>query len=201
MLGNNPSIEDVKNFYEKFVSHLKLDLSGKNARLTAIKKFIDTVVCEYKFNSALDVGCGIGITTEHLLKYIPNVTGIDISEANIEVAKSIGKAKYICQNFCDYDTDDKFDLICLFDVVEHIRKDDRDDFFSKIYKFCNGIIISSIPNPIKLENLRIKNPKILQIVDEPVYDSDLKMFNILGKIDKGLYIYYKLNKNENYTAI
>jgi len=129
MIGNNPTINDVKKYYESFVSHLKLDLSGKNARLNEIKKFIDNKINGLELRSALDVGCGIGITTEHLRKYISNVTGVDISEANISIAKEKGISNYLCGDFNRLELG-KYDLVCAFDVIEHIRKGDRESFLT-----------------------------------------------------------------------
>jgi len=52
----------------------------------------------------------------------------------------------------------------------------------------------SIPEPIHLQYLRDNNPKILQIVDEPIYDEDFSMFTIKEKVIKGIYVYYVLIK-------
>jgi len=73
----------------------------------------------------LDLGCGGGLTCEPLRRLGAKVTGIDFVKANIVVAKhhaKISKLKinYINADLNDVKIDNKFDLIILFEVLEHL---------------------------------------------------------------------------------
>jgi 2-polyprenyl-3-methyl-5-hydroxy-6-metoxy-1,4-benzoquinol methylase len=142
----------------------------------------------------LDVGCGVGITTEKLNSYAPAI-GIDLSEANIAVATSRGNAQYVAGDFTEIGGGmGRFDLVCLFDVLEHIRHEDRDVFFSTLGKVMGGKALISVPKASTLEWYRKNNPRVLQIVDNPIYDDDLSMFNIVEKRTKGIYTYYVIER-------
>lgn len=79
----------------------------------------------------LDVGCGAGILCESLarLTMFKSVTGIDMSKTLIEVAKNHklkdivfeNKLKYRCQSIEDIDDQNKFNIITLFEILEHVE--------------------------------------------------------------------------------
>lgn len=193
-LKENPTIDEVKNYYEKFVNYRNPADALKNGRILEIFRFIDDNVANKGYKSALDIGCGAGTNTEYLLRHIPDVTGIDISDERISVAKSNGKAKYMQGDFTEYQGDKVYDLVCVFDCLEHIRPQDRDKFLSNVYKSFKDLVLVTIPEPIHLQSIRDNNPKILQIVDEPIFDEYLDRFTIISKKIKGIYTYYILGK-------
>ena len=96
--------ESIKNYY-------KLDKSKNN--------FLHGL-------NILDIGCGGGLISEPMARLGANVTGIDASEKNINVAKlhsnkSGLKINYLNaspENLTDYE---KFDIILNLEVVEHVE--------------------------------------------------------------------------------
>ena len=73
----------------------------------------------------LDIGCGGGLVCEPLAKLGFAVTGIDFVENNIKVAKLHAlknnlKIKYYTQDIDDLSFKKKYDLIILFEVLEHV---------------------------------------------------------------------------------
>ncbi|KAK6536184.1 Hexaprenyldihydroxybenzoate methyltransferase, mitochondrial [Arthrobotrys megalospora] len=80
--------------------------------------------------TVLDVGCGGGIFSESVAR-LPDtakVIGLDPSEQVLAVARAhakkdptlTGKLQYVNSSIDDYTPDQQFDLITLFEVVEHV---------------------------------------------------------------------------------
>lgn len=89
--------------------------------------------------SVLDVGCGNGALTSDLSKHCRNVTGIDISEKNIEEAKGRAKGNFICADVTKYPINNRFETIILSNVLEHIE--DRTAFLKKLTLHSDRFII------------------------------------------------------------
>ena len=103
-----------------------------------IKYIIDK--CTYHFNlknnndklyglKFLDIGCGGGLVSEPLCRLGGNVTGIDASSKNIEVAKIHAqknklKIKYLNTSPEKKQIQDKFDVILNLEVIEHVENVD-----------------------------------------------------------------------------
>ena len=73
----------------------------------------------------LDIGCGGGLLSEPMSRLGAEVTGIDASEKNINVAKIHSlknklKIKYICSSPENLKTNEKFDVILNMEIVEHV---------------------------------------------------------------------------------
>ena len=77
----------------------------------------------------LDIGCGGGLVSEPLCRLGGNVTGIDASSKNIEVAKIHArknklKIKYLNTSPEKKQIQDKFDVILNLEVIEHVENVD-----------------------------------------------------------------------------
>ena len=86
----------------------------------------------------LDIGCGGGLLCEPLSRLGANVTGIDASKKNINVAKIHSKKNklkinYICSSPENLILKKKFDVILNMEVVEHV--DDVNFFIKKSSEF------------------------------------------------------------------
>ena len=85
-------------------------------------------ILEYENLKVLDVGCSNGCKTEMLFgKYenIDNITGIDVDENAINEAKSkfVNNKKYSFElkNIEDLNSENKYDIICLSYVLQHLE--------------------------------------------------------------------------------
>ena len=79
-----------------------------------------------KYVKILDVGCWVGLLSEPMCRMGAEVTGIDASLKNINVAKIHAKKnnlniKYICTSPEQYEIKDKFDVILNMEIVEHVE--------------------------------------------------------------------------------
>ena len=133
----------------------------------------------------LDVGCGGGIICEPLARLGAKVTGIDFAPNNIKAAKIHSKKNKLKINYIYKDIeksklDAKFDIILMFEVLEHL--DNWKKTIQNIKKNLNkdGIVIISTINRNLISKLFAIN------IAE----------NILNWIPKGTHDYNKLIKPE-----
>jgi len=100
----------------------------------------------------LEIGCGFGRYLSFLKnKGYKNLTGIDISKEQIEAAKKTYNLNDVhVADAIEYltNTKQKFDLIMLLDVVEHLELDYALELGDKVYRNLNndGILIMQTPN-------------------------------------------------------
>ena len=74
----------------------------------------------------LDIGCGGGLLSEPMCRLGAEVTGIDASDKNINVAKIHSKKNnlkinYICSSPEKFNVKNKFDVILNMEIVEHVE--------------------------------------------------------------------------------
>ena len=87
----------------------------------------------------LDIGCGGGLLSEPMSRLGAEVTGIDASEKNIQVAKLHAKKNglkidYLTASPENLKTDRKFDVILNMEIIEHVE--DVDIFL----KSCSSLL-------------------------------------------------------------
>ena len=100
----------IKFIKQKLISHFKLK--------TSLQKPLTKI-------NILDIGCGGGLLCEPLSRLGANITGIDASKNNIEVAKlhsrEMGlKIKYMHTPPENLKLKSKFDVILNMEVIEHV---------------------------------------------------------------------------------
>jgi 2-polyprenyl-3-methyl-5-hydroxy-6-metoxy-1,4-benzoquinol methylase len=129
-----------------------------------------------KSGKLLDVGCGLGYFVKHVSKHPGwEVYGCEISERAVDFAKSklglsnVAAGKIEEANF----PEGFFDLITLWDVIEHIP--DPDSFLAKIRKLLKpgGLLFLHTPNiNIQLPKARFK--KMLKGMDPKIHYLEAK---------------------------
>ena len=90
-----------------------------NFKLKIKKKPLDKI-------NILDIGCGGGLLSEPMTRLGANVTGIDASSKNINIAKLHAKKNklkinYICSPPEKLKIKKKFDVILNMEIVEHVE--------------------------------------------------------------------------------
>ncbi len=126
----------LKYIVEKCTSHFNLQ-KKKGRSLSGLK--------------ILDIGCGGGLISEPLSRLGADVTGIDASYRNIEIAKIHAKKgglkiKYLNTSPEQKDLNVKFDVILNLEVVEHVEN--LDLFLKSAGSFLknNGIMFVATIN-------------------------------------------------------
>ena len=107
-----------------------------------IKKHFKTPKNKHDFLDGLnilDIGCGGGLISEPMARLGANVTGIDASEKNINVAKLHAKKSGLKINYLtaspeNLNEKEKFDIILNLEIVEHV------DNVSLYIKSCSKLL-------------------------------------------------------------
>lgn len=112
---NNP----VKEFFNSIADNW----NNKSDDLNIIEELFKEIDLK-KNEDILDLGCGKGIVSPFIYKYTnKKVIGLDLSEKMIEGAKKINcdisKYEYHCGDFLDYEFNQKFDKIIIFNAYPH----------------------------------------------------------------------------------
>jgi trans-aconitate 2-methyltransferase len=200
------SSAEIKAFYDNYQFKFRHNIR----HFIVINKLVK---CGLKNTDAvLEIGCGHGAVTKLIAEKVQKgkVTALDISSESIANAKvnlkNFSNVNFLATNVTDYQTNDKFDIVVLSDVLEHIPIEYHDGLFKKINELLNkdGFIFINIPEPKFLEWTAIHQPEKLQIVDQPLhsdvlittaykngfYLKELRSYSIFNKQEDSQYIIF-----------
>jgi len=153
-----PSDIEIDNFYLNYKSYKSNDsiyltenssslfISDKEMTLNDLGISIDF----FKNKKLLDVGCATGNFLKMVEFYkLSYVKGIDISEECIKIAKS---KNLNCENKKFLNEKDRYDIISMWHVIEHIRK--PLEYIEHAYNLLNkdGILLIETPVVGKVSN-------------------------------------------------
>ena len=84
----------------------------------------------------LDAGCGAGVPISQLLSKHFTVTGVDFSEAQIELAKkNVPNARFLCEDMTKLDfPDDSFDGITSYYAIIHIPREEHQSLLANFHR-------------------------------------------------------------------
>ena len=123
----------------------------------------------------LELGCAIGDICWRMSRLWPEaeIVGLDVSPKSIEIATTLFGSptlKFVEGTLTSAQFTDKFDLIVMLDVYEHIPRSDRLALHAALRRLLSpsGQIILSFPTPEHLAWLREHHPDQIQPVDEDV---------------------------------
>ena len=97
-----------------------LEITSKYFKIDKNKKF------PLKSLKILDIGCGGGLVSEPMTRLGANVTGVDASSKNINIAKVHAKKNNLDITYLNgvpegLDVKNKFDIILNLEVIEHVE--------------------------------------------------------------------------------
>lgn len=164
----------VKEFYDKFAKEVLLkDFYTINLRQLAIMELCDRFVPSGA--RILEIGCGTGILSKFLQRKASFITSVDISETNICIAKEYAASPINSFEVLDIVDDvsgslqhEKFDVIILPDIIEHISRKNHRKLFRKIEQMLElgGLVVITLPSPEYQKYLKEYQPENLQVIDE-----------------------------------
>lgn len=107
---------------------------------------------ELQNNVVLDIGCSIGWYEKFMVEQGCFMVGMDLMRSALHKAKksvSAGSCEFVCASALmpPFKTS-CFDVICFFDVLEHLPAGSESIVFSKTNSMLrsNGLLIMSVPN-------------------------------------------------------
>jgi len=120
-------------------------------RFTARHKKCISICGEVKGKKILNIGSYNGwFEKEMINRGAKEIVGIDINDKFLKMAKNnVPKAKYLKMSALELNfPKDSFDIITMFDVLEHLPREKENKVFSRIYKILRpkGKLIISVPN-------------------------------------------------------
>lgn len=165
------------SFYDNYIDYQVQ--SGINDRILGLYKRTKKIGITGK--KILEIGCGIGALTFLLSKKIGKgkIEAFDPSEKSIAFAQQQISHPNIVFNSSDVlnfsAQFSPYDLILLFDVLEHIPVNDHYKVFSRIKTWMNdnSILMINLPNPEYILYDQTYQPDQLQELDQPVFLNDL----------------------------
>lgn len=117
---------------------------------------------EISFDDYLDLACGTGNVAINVAKYFKNTYAVDLSDDMLNVAfkkfkENKIKAKVICQDMCELQLNNKFDLVtCVLDSTNYLTEDgDIETYFERVYNHLKdkGLFIFDINSYYKLSEI------------------------------------------------
>lgn len=123
----------VKEGYNAIADRYLTERTRDSEDVRLLDEFIERLPENAK---VLDAGCGAGVPISQMLSERFDVTGVDFSEAQIELAKkSVPKAKFICQDMTKLDIpEDSFDGICSYYAIIHIPREEHQLLLTNFYR-------------------------------------------------------------------
>ena len=164
-------------------------------RINYIKSFLDKKNISFKNLKILDLGCGGGLVCEPLARLGASVTGIDFVSQNINVAKKHAresklKIRYSQMDIKKISLKEKYDLILMFEILEHL--DDWKNLIKKMKSLLKpkGILIVSTINRTLLAQI------LAIFVAENILNWVPKNTHNFKKLIKPEELIYHLKKNK-----
>lgn len=149
-MGNDYRTAMREKYYStQYARFIPQDDKGWNWVLGRIESnFGDVFASLPKACHILDVGCGVGYLEDYLLKQgFENIDCVDISPEQIEVAKQKladwginhkGKVTFTAASAFDFlEGAHAYDLVAMFDFIEHFKKDEVLRLLNLSYKALN----------------------------------------------------------------
>lgn len=143
-----------ENYYDKqsgkdFKDNVKLKFINEQYQFT--KEILPYLPAKNREIEILDLGCGIGSLIAACKKAgYKNLTGIDISDQQVELAHDLGVKEVIKADIFEYlkKQESAFDLIAGMDIIEHFSKVELVELFELIKKALRkgGMAIFRTPN-------------------------------------------------------
>lgn len=119
---------------------------------TFVLPFLTDLVNFNTETTVLEIGCGEAGNLKPFVDIGCKATGIDISCSRIELAKTFyadhpnrGNLTLICADIYDVTPDEKFDVIVMRDVIEHIPNQEKFMAFAKNFLKSDGQFFLAFP--------------------------------------------------------
>ena len=193
----NQSFEAVKAYYD---SHIIGKLRGfveGNLRVERAWLTLKQWAPKYPLH-ILEIGCGIGDICWRMARYWPKstVVGLDISAKSLEIARTMfgsSRLSFVEGPLRKGMFADRFDLIVLMDVYEHIAVADRSALHEALreLKRDTGRVLLTFPTPRYLSCLKQYHPDQIQPVDENISVSAI--LRLAEEIDAEILLYQEVD--------
>jgi SAM-dependent methyltransferase len=164
----NQSFEYSARFY---------DLIYKEKNYEKETAFVEDIFKAFtKPKSILEIGCGTGNYTQILHRKGYEMTGLDISENMIKVARKKCDCNFVVGDVCDFSLSERFDAcVALFAVMGYVTENSGvKKAFTNIHRHLkpnglfvfdvwNGLAVLSTPPELRVKEFKDDETKVLRI--------------------------------------
>lgn len=160
----NPSkieVDDVAKYWDNYVPVSLGDLKGENKRLNALSAFIKRYI--KPTDRVIDMGCGIGVTTNEISKITKDVWGADVSIKSISAAMTaFPQITFTAEDITAISPRalDGINTACLFCCLEYILPEKRVEFYRSLERFDKLLINLAVGH--------VQSGKRLHILDDEI---------------------------------
>ena len=191
------TLTEIQQYYDASVASRLGDFIDGNPRIEAAWKTVEHWAGESP-HRILEIGCGIGDISWRMSLQWPDATvvGLDISPKELETARILfgcPKISFVEGPLTKNLLKEKFDLIVLMDVYEHIQSIDRAVLHEALKELLSDDcrVILTIPTPRHLEVLKREAPHLIQPVDEKVFPETI--LSLVNDLDQELLLYREVD--------
>jgi 2-polyprenyl-3-methyl-5-hydroxy-6-metoxy-1,4-benzoquinol methylase len=133
--------------------HLNPEIDVASRRKEFIERSVSWIASHFHIGpgtKVADFGCGPGLYTTRLAKLGASVTGVDFSKNSIEYARKVAadaqlNIQYVNQNYLDFETEDRFDLVtmimCDFCALGPPQRQQMLNIFPRVLKPGGAILL------------------------------------------------------------
>lgn len=162
----NMSTEELKSLYSEDYFHGEeyADYTNdKDILIHNFKKRLKDILKYVKDRDALfEIGCAYGFFLTAAKDEFNSVAGIDISKDAVEYACSSLEVRAVAGDYAQFESNDKYDCICMWDVIEHLSEPDK--YISHAYsQQKEGGIICITTGDVGSLNARLRGKNWRQI--------------------------------------
>ena len=152
----------VANFGKQWRDHVNIQIDSKN-NFSCSQELLENVIFSkldfFNDKTVLEIGCGAGRFSEHIVKHAKDLVLVDLSKAIFfNVAQSEQNCKRVKADFLKLIPNEKFDVVICRGVLQHTPS--PKDSIQKLYDFVkpDGEVVFDIYPPPKVGFL---SPKYL----------------------------------------
>jgi SAM-dependent methyltransferase len=127
----------VKAGYNKIAYRYLAERTQDSADVHLIDDFIELLAPKSKM---LDAGCGAGVPIAQILAEHFDVIGVDISEAQIELARrNVPNAYFHCKDMTQLDfPDESLDGVCSYYAIIHIPREEHKPLIDNFHRMLKA---------------------------------------------------------------
>ncbi len=202
--------EEVISFYNHYAEQLIFQREIKHARYQFVEKLVRDTIQPH--HTVLDLGCGIGTTSVIISAYCQEVVAVDFAPRLIELAEKRDNISYYCCDIANIHFKRIFDVICLFDVLEHIETTKLSIALEAITRHMteSTALLIILPYWKYLDYKKIHHADTIQIIDNSIslnnlipfvqqHSLEIMHYEILNLFHICDYTYIEMKLDANYV--
>ena len=126
----------VKAGYNQIAERYLAERTADSEDVRLLDDFIELLSPHAK---VLDAGCGAGFPISSSLADLFDLTGVDFSEAQIELAKqNVPNAEFLCEDMTKLNfPEDTFDGICSYYAIIHIPREEHQPLLANFHRMLS----------------------------------------------------------------